>query len=763
MIGTNTKRRLASLLLPITVVIASCSDDRSGGPIAPEVPVGAPSADIVVAPDVQGLFFLNPPVGPGGTATVAFDPTLLPALFLELCEASSLDAEGRCTNLLARYTSTEAAPDGNTIQLLIDEEQYSVEVQFKNLPGADDGDVFIGRVGIGDPTGIEGTDFLVFGSFDVVLGNGQGVEDDLEANPNRTLPVKWFAGEGVVVASLGGDPTGDVGTGVVDSDGGRVETESGFYVVDVPAGAVPVGETVTITIEAKEEPTAADPCVGTFPFALQAKGCADFTAIPDITFQTEVTVGVCLDPSVALQENYQLAKDDGTSVVLLEPAEVTIDCTGFLASGIAPDFLPRFAANGLDALARGVKRLFAPRPLSASDKGFGGSTLDFSFIGWVLVPDVEIVAGDGQLAPAGRTIEVELLVQTGHFDDDEESDGPLPIPDAPLILSITGGGGVVLPPDPVVTGPDGRATALLQVGSGVNTFQASVGLDAVAFEAIGGTYQVAFHRGAVGSREIWTLLTDGTSVEAGPVQLVNLAGSDVNPKWSRAGDRIAFMSDRTGFNEIWIMDADASDPVQLTDVQAGANRPHSWGPGDTEIAFTTTRNGLFQIARLPSAGGGTFFIRDNAGSPDWSPDGQLIATEAFVSDGDGGGSNQIVVIAPDGTNEVNLSDDLSVADLRPDWSPDGTEIAFTRFDPEGDKGDIWVMGADGSGQVNLTPNTPGSDDLDPVWSPDGQFVAFFSDRDEAGNFDLYVMAADGTGVVRLTTDPAFDGAPDFRF
>lgn len=780
MSGAKIPGRLAFILLAAAGVVASCGDDRSAGPVAPEVPPGPPSAAIVIDAALEGLFFYNPPVGSGGIAAAPFDPTLLNALFLELCEAGALDADGRCpdASLLARYTSTQAGPDGNLIHIPSGEEQYKTEVQFKNLPGAEDGASFIGRVGIGDPTtGVQGSAFLVFGTFDVTLGNGQGIEDDLQANPNRTLPVKWFAGEGLVVASLGGDPTGDTGTGVVDSDGGRVETESGHFVVDVPAGAVPDGETVTIAIEAKPNPTAEDPCVGGLPFGLQAEGCADFTAIPDITFETPVTAGVCLDPNALngpFGDNYQLAKDDGVTVELLENVPVTIDCTGFLASGIAPGFLPQFAANGLDALARGVKRLLGPRPLRASDTGFGGSTLDFSFIGWVLVPDVEIVSGDGQLAPEGTTIEVEFLVQTGHFDDDGEFDGPLPIPDAPVFLSVTGGSGVVLPPDPLITGPDGRATALLQVGAGANAFQASgtpgpvLGIEPEPFTATGGTYQIAFHRGAVGSREIWTLLTDGTRVEAGPVRLVNAAGNDENPKWSRAGDRIAFMSDRTGFNEIWLMDADASDPVQLTAAQAGVNRAHSWGPGDAEIAFTTTRNGLFQIARIASDGSGSpFFIRDRSGSPDWSPDGQWIATEGFVDDGDGGGANQIVLIKPDGTGEANLSGNF-IPELRPDWSPDGGRIAFTQFDPEGD---IWVMDVDvlngvGSNRVNLTPQTPDSADQDPVWSPDGQFIAFFSNRDpnDANNFDLYIMkAVDGSGVVRLTTDPAFDGAPDFRF
>ena len=61
-------------------------------------------------------------------------------------------------------------------------------------------------------------------------------------------------------------------------------------------------------------------------------------------------------------------------------------------------------------------------------------------------------------------------------------------------------------------------------------------------------------------------------------------------------------------------------------------------------------------------------------------------------------------------------------------------------------GEIYVIGADGSGQRRLTRSR--AKDIAPAGSPDGRKIAFTSDRD--GKFEVYVMNADGSGLQRLT-------------
>ena len=117
--------------------------------------------------------------------------------------------------------------------------------------------------------------------------------------------------------------------------------------------------------------------------------------------------------------------------------------------------------------------------------------------------------------------------------------------------------------------------------------------------------------------------------------------------------------------------------------------------------------------------------------PAWSPDGQRIA---FSSDRDG--NWEIYVMNADGSGLVRLTDNDAYLDS-PAWSPDGQRIAF-QSNRDGNW-EIYVMNADGSGLVRLIDND--ANDFLPAWSPDGQRIAFQSNRD--GNSEIYVMSAAG--------------------
>jgi Tol biopolymer transport system component len=125
--------------------------------------------------------------------------------------------------------------------------------------------------------------------------------------------------------------------------------------------------------------------------------------------------------------------------------------------------------------------------------------------------------------------------------------------------------------------------------------------------------------------------------------------------------------------------------------------------------------------------------------PAWSADGTTIAFESSGVDLD------IWAADADGSNLRNLSNDPSGPDLSPAWSPDGTQLAFWKQNFDG-TGSIWVMDADGSNQVELTPET--SVYSHPAWSPDGELIAYVSNR--SGGNELYVMQPDGSGKRRLT-------------
>jgi Tol biopolymer transport system component len=126
--------------------------------------------------------------------------------------------------------------------------------------------------------------------------------------------------------------------------------------------------------------------------------------------------------------------------------------------------------------------------------------------------------------------------------------------------------------------------------------------------------------------------------------------------------------------------------------------------------------------------------------PAWSPDGRRIVYASNPSPCRGSRcQTDLYAIGRDGRNRTRLTN-TPQDERNPDWSPDGIHIAYTRWDE--DRPGVWVMGADGSGQRQLTDRAVG---IPPDWSPDGTRILY-----EAGDYRLYTINADGTGQQRIS-------------
>lgn len=140
-------------------------------------------------------------------------------------------------------------------------------------------------------------------------------------------------------------------------------------------------------------------------------------------------------------------------------------------------------------------------------------------------------------------------------------------------------------------------------------------------------------------------------------------------------------------------------------------------------------------------------------SPEWSPDGKLLA---FVR-GSLGGTDAVYALPASGGAVRRLSLDFEgISDFA--WSPRRRELLVRDNGdalPGYERGEIVIVPLVGPRARPLAADP--ADDRDPVWSPDGNWVAFASNR--SGDYELYVVDRKGQRLRRLTHDPACDLAP----
>jgi len=274
--------------------------------------------------------------------------------------------------------------------------------------------------------------------------------------------------------------------------------------------------------------------------------------------------------------------------------------------------------------------------------------------------------------------------------------------------------------------------------------------------------KIAFTSERDGNSEIYLMNADGTD----QINLTNDPGPDVTPAWSFNGKRIAFASTRDSGSshvprDIYIMDAAGHHIENLTNntsiFDVRLYDPY-WCPAGNKIVFISNflrDSSNLVISNLDGSGVRGFDSNSEVIAPAWSPDGTRLA---FIARN--GGQIQdsprfyLYVINADGSGKTRVTLDrpasfFKFADLGgPAWSPDGTKLAFANS--RDGNAEIYVIDAGGGNPQRLTTNS--SQDVFPSWSPDGTMIAFASNRE--GNFEIYVMNADGSNQKQITDNNA---------
>ncbi len=209
--------------------------------------------------------------------------------------------------------------------------------------------------------------------------------------------------------------------------------------------------------------------------------------------------------------------------------------------------------------------------------------------------------------------------------------------------------------------------------------------------------------------------------------------------------KIAFASNRDGNSEIYIMNPDGSEQVNLTRHGSHDYSP-VWSPTGKQILFASDRSGKTLDLYLMDADGGSvrrvFNRRVERRHPTWSPDGEQIAYYRVD-----GGEVAIYTASIKGNAEKRIA-----IGMHPAWAPDSSEIAFM-------SAEMLAPLNDGFGGIQLAKprieiinlRTNAKDQISPdgfplifhpTWTPNGTRLVFsgLNAKDHAGPGPVHAMS-----------------------
>ena len=270
--------------------------------------------------------------------------------------------------------------------------------------------------------------------------------------------------------------------------------------------------------------------------------------------------------------------------------------------------------------------------------------------------------------------------------------------------------------------------------------------------------------------------------------------------------RIAYVSDKSGHPEIYVMNADGSSPRQLTSGNS-SNAMYerlAWSPDGKWLTFVSKTRDVsdyYRVAHginvIAADGSSMLHLTDDTRYPSWrdsdkvgilnkywilngstwraaaasdpelafdpgiSPNRQKYASIAWDSDFIPNVRGKIYTIEfSTGTKVAITSTYYFDEKSNLAWSPDGSKIIFVSREGElysttNERCTICITNSEGSNLQRLTDGL--HKDVQPCWSADGKKICFVSNID--GNNQLYTMNVDGSGRTRLTVDTSNNTSP----
>jgi Tol biopolymer transport system component/DNA-binding winged helix-turn-helix (wHTH) protein len=212
--------------------------------------------------------------------------------------------------------------------------------------------------------------------------------------------------------------------------------------------------------------------------------------------------------------------------------------------------------------------------------------------------------------------------------------------------------------------------------------------------------RLAFSREYADDENVWRLELAGQNRMAGKsLKLIDSTRNDRDPQYSPDGKRVAFISQRTGGDEVWVCNKDGSGPVQLTSLRAAITGCPRWSPDGTRIVFDSNVAGRFDVYVVDASGGRPKRLSNDPADEavaSWSRDGRSIY---FVSNRTK--NWEVWKMSADGGEGKQVTRNGGYVAFE---SADGAFLYYTKYL---EAGKLWRMAVTGSEETEVLGNVNG--------------------------------------------------------